>query len=323
MTTTSGPVPIAVLDDYQGVALRFGPWDRLGAGVEVTVFRDHLHDEDALVQRLARFPIVVAMRERTPFPRQVLERLPQLRLLVTTGMANAAFDMAAAKQLGVVVSGTGGVPWPTAELTWALILGLVRHVADEDRLLRAGGWQRTVGTDLSGATLGLIGLGRLGSQVAAIGQAFGMQVIAWSQHLTAQRANALGVDAVSKEDLLRRADVISIHLQLSERTRGLIGAAELDLCQPTAYLVNTSRGPIVDEVALAHALQAGTLAGAGLDVFSVEPLPDDHPLRYAPRTLLTPHLGYVTAGTYDIFFTDAVNDIAAYLAGEPTRVLNG
>jgi len=323
--TTSVPVTplqVAVLDDYQDVASEFGPWDQLPANTEITVFHDHLHDPAALAERLGRFEVIVAMRERTPFPRSLLERLPLLRLLITTGMGNASFDLDAAKELGIVVSGTGGIAGPTAELTWALILGLARHVAEEDRLIRAGGWQGSVGLDLAGATLGLIGLGRLGSQVAGVGQAFGMRVIAWSQNLTEIRAKEVGVEAVGKADLLRHADVISIHLQLSERTRGLIGASDLELLKPTAYLVNTSRGPIVDEVALARALHAGTLAGAALDVYDTEPLPEGHPLRHAPHTLLTPHIGYVTSGTYAIFYTDAVADIAAYLAGEPIRVLN-
>jgi phosphoglycerate dehydrogenase-like enzyme len=315
-------VAVAVLDDYQGVASEFGPWGQLGARVVVTVFRDHLHDEHALVERLVPFDVVVAMRERTPFPGRVLRRLPRLRLLITTGMHNPSIDLSAAKDLGIVVSGTGGVGPPTVELTWALILGLVRHVAEEDRLIRDGGWQGTVGLDLAGSTLGLLGLGYLGSRVAAIGQAFGMRVIAWSQNLREERANRLGVEAVGKEELLRRADVVSVHLQLSDRTRGLITADDLNLLKPTAFVVNTSRGPIVDEMALAAALSAGTLAGAALDVFEIEPLPHDHPLRQAPRTLLTPHIGYVTADNYRIFYHDAVADIAAYLTGEPIRVIN-
>lgn len=313
---------VAVLDDYQGVALGSGPWAQLPAGAAVTCFADHLDDDDALVERLAPYPVVVAMRERTPFPARVLERLPGLRLLVTTGMGNRSIDLDAARDLGIVVSGTAGLESPTAELTWALILGLARHVAEEDTALRAGRWQTTVGTDLEGATLGVVGLGRLGGRVAGIGKAFGMRVLAWSQNLQPARAAAAGVEAVSKEELFADADFLTVHLVLSDRTRGLVSAADLARMKPTAYLVNTSRGPIVDEDALAAALREGRIAGAGLDVFSVEPLPAGHPLRSAPRTLLSPHLGYVTERTYRLFFEDVVADIAAFAAGEPVRVLN-
>ena len=318
----SASIKVAVLDDYQEVSLRYGAWEELGDAVNVTVFSDHVADAEALVDRLVGFSVVVAMRERTAFPRRVFERLPGLRLLVTTGMANAAIDLAAARDHGVVVSGTGGLGPPTAELTWALILGLARHIVAEDRSIREGGWQRTVGSDLAGATLGVVGLGRLGSRVAKIGLAFGMDVIAWSQNLQSETAQARGVRAVSKDELFRTADVITIHLQLSERTRGLITKDDLALLKPTASIVNTSRGPIIDEEALLEALSRGQLAGAGLDVFDVEPLPTDHPLRSAPRTLLTPHIGYVTDGTYRVFYREAIEDIAAFLAGHPVRVLN-
>jgi phosphoglycerate dehydrogenase-like enzyme len=312
---------VAVLDDYQGVALELGPWEELGDAVEVTAFGDHLAGDDELVARLAGFDAVVAMRERTPFTRARLERLPRLRLLVTTGMANASIDLEAARERGVVVCGTGGLASPTAELTWALILGLTRRVCAEDRAIRAGGWQQTIGPELAGRTLGVIGLGRLGARVAAIAQAFEMEVLAWSQNLDPGRAAELGVQAVARDELLRRADVVTIHLRLSERTRGLIGAAELARMRPTAYLVNTSRGPIVDEAALLAALESGTLAGAALDVYDTEPLPTGHPLRTAPNTLLTPHIGYVTTGSYAIYYHDAVQDIAAFLDGEPVRTL--
>jgi phosphoglycerate dehydrogenase-like enzyme len=318
----AAPVKVAVLDDYQDVARHYGPWEELGDAVEVTVFTDHVADEESLVDRIAGFPVVVAMRERTAFPRRVLQRLSDLRLLVTTGMGNAAIDLAAAKDHGVVVTGTGGLGPPTAELTWALILGLARDIVHEDRSIRTGGWQRSVGTDLDGATLGVVGLGRLGSRVASIGLAFGMDVIAWSQNLQSATAQASGVRAVSKEELFRTADVVTVHLQLSERTRGLITKDDLALLKPTATIVNTSRGPIIDEGALLEALSLGKLAGAGLDVFDVEPLPDEHPLRSAPRTLLTPHIGYVTDGTYQLFYREIVEDIAAFLAGHPVRVLN-
>ena len=315
-------VEVAVLDDYQDVARHYGPWEELGDAVDLTVFTDHVADEESLVDRLAGFSVVVAMRERTAFPRRVLQRLSDLRLLVTTGMGNAAIDLVAARDHGVVVTGTGGLGPPTAELTWALILGLARDIVREDRSIRDGGWQLSVGADLAGATLGVVGLGRLGSRVAAIGLAFGMDVIAWSQNLQSATAQAQGVRAVSKEELFRTADVVTVHLQLSERTRGLITKEDLALLKPTATIVNTSRGPIIDEGALLEALSRGKLAGAGLDVFDVEPLPDDHPLRSAPRTLLTPHIGYVTDGTYQLFYREIVEDIAAFLAGHPVRILN-
>jgi phosphoglycerate dehydrogenase-like enzyme len=312
-------VSVAVLDDYQGVALSHGAWEALGASV--TVFRDHVADDGRLVERLAGFEVVVAMRERTPFTRARLSRLPDLRLLVTTGMANASIDLDAARERGVVVCGTGGVASATVELTWALILAVARHVCAEDRRVRAGGWQHTLGFELAGRTLGVVGLGRLGSRVAAIGQAFEMSVLAWSQNLDASRAASLGVEAVSREELFARADVVTVHLRLSDRTRGLVGAGDLARMRSSAILVNTSRGPIVDERALLAALEAGTIAGAGLDVFEVEPLPVGHPLRLAPNTVLTPHIGYVSRGSYEVYYREAVEDIAAWLRGEPVRVL--
>jgi phosphoglycerate dehydrogenase-like enzyme len=321
MTTTA--LRVAVLDDYQNAAREFGSWDELGDAAEVTIYTDHVADAGALAERLAPFDVIVAMRERTRFPRQVLERLPQLRLLVSTGMGTGHIDIEAASELGITVSGTGGRPQPAAELTWALILGLARHVAAEDAGIRTGLWGRTVGADLAGATLGVIGLGNLGRRVATVGQAFGMRVIAWSQNLDPAVAAAAGVEAVGKETLLRGADVVTIHVRLSERTRGLISGADLALLKPTAFLVNTSRGPVVDEAALIDALRAGRIAGAGLDVFDVEPLPADHPLRTAPRTLLTPHIGYVTAGSYQAFYSGAVEAILAFLDGHPIRILNG
>jgi phosphoglycerate dehydrogenase-like enzyme len=311
---------VAILDDYQGVALSLAPWESLGA--EFVVFRDHVADDDALVARLDGFEVVVAMRERTPFPRKRLERLPALRLLVTSGMANASIDMEAARSLGVVVAGTGGLASSTVELTWALILAVARGVCAEDARLRAGGWQHTLGFELAGRTLGVVGLGRLGSRVAAIGQAFEMSVIAWSQNLDAERAASLGVEAVGKQELFSRADVVTIHVRLSDRTRGLVGAAELAAMRPRSILVNTSRGPIVDSAALLAALEARAIAGAGLDVFDVEPLPVSHPLRTAPNTVLTPHLGYVSRGSYEIYYREAVEDIAAWQRGEPVRVIN-
>jgi phosphoglycerate dehydrogenase-like enzyme len=320
MTGTPG-LRVAILDDYQGVALRLADWGSLPAGTDVAVFRDHLAREGEVAARLAGFDAVVAMRERTPFPGSLLARLPRLRLLVTTGMRNASIDLRAAAAQGVTVCGTRGLPYPTAELTWALILALVRHVPAEDRAVREGRWQETLGTGLHGKTLGVLGLGTLGAQVARIGRGFQMEVLAWSQHLTAERAAAAGARLVPRDDLLRQADVVTIHLVLGERTRGLLGARELALLKPTAYLVNTSRGPIVDEAALIDALRRGGLAGAGLDVYDEEPLPADHPLRRLPNTVLTPHLGYVTEETYRVFYADAVEAIRAFLAGQPVRVL--
>ncbi|HLH71181.1 MAG TPA: D-2-hydroxyacid dehydrogenase family protein [Candidatus Dormibacteraeota bacterium] len=316
-------IRVAVLDDYQQVAERMADWTSLPEGTEVIFFHDHLAELDALVARLSDFDVVVAMRERTPFPRTLLSRLQRLRLLVTTGMRNAAIDLEAAAELGITVTGTEGTGTSTAELTWALILALLRHVPEEDAAIRAGGWQHTLGVDLAGRTLGVIGLGRIGRQVAAVGRAFGMEVTAWSQHLTEEAAQAAGVRRLGKLELLAGADVVTVHLVLSDRTRGLIGAAELEAMKPTAYLVNTSRGPIVDEQALISALRSGRIAGAALDVYDIEPLPQDHPLRTTPNTVLTPHLGYVTEAGYRVFYGQAVEDIIAFLAGTPIRVLAG
>jgi phosphoglycerate dehydrogenase-like enzyme len=316
-------VRIAVLDDYQGVAHDAAPWSSLGGGATVEAVREHIAGDDALAARLAGVGVVVAMRERTPFTAARLAALPDLRLLVTTGMANPSIDLAAARERGITVCGTGSLPGTTAELAWGLILALTRHIAAEDRAMRAGRWQHTIGPELAGRTLGLLGLGRLGRRMAAVGRAFAMPVIAWSQNLSAGDAAAAGAEAVGKDELFDRADVLSIHTRLSERTRGLVGAAELARMKRGAVLVNTSRGPIVDEAALLAALRDGTLAGAALDVYDQEPLPPAHPLRSAPNTVLTPHLGYVTTGTYEIFFRDAVEDIAAFLGGAPVRVLGG
>jgi phosphoglycerate dehydrogenase-like enzyme len=310
---------VAVLDDYQQVARHYAPWDELDA--EVTYFHDHIVNDGVLRDLLREFEVIVAMRERTPFTAKRLASLPNLELLVTTGMRNASIDVAAAHERGIVVSGTGGVSAATAELTWALILALARHVPAEDRSVHEGGWQTTVGIDLAGRTLGVAGLGNQGAPVARIGQAFGMRVIAWSQNLTAERAAEHGAEAVTRDQLLAQSDVLTIHLKLSERSRGLIGAGELARMKPTALLVNTSRGPIVDEGALVAALRDGTIGGAALDVFDTEPLPADHPLRSAPNTVLTPHIGYVTESTYEVFYGQAVEDIAAWRDGAPVRVL--
>jgi len=311
-------VKITLLDDYQDVALEVGPWDRFDA--EVVALHEHLLGDD-LVTELAGSDVVVAMRERTPFDRALLDRLPDLRLLVTTGMVNASIDLDAARDRGVLVCGTRSRQAGPAELTWALVLAVTRRVAQEDAAVRAGGWQTTIGPELSGRTLGVLGLGRLGSIVAGYGRAFGMRVLGWSSNLDPGHARELGVEPVALDDLLTRSDVVSVHLKLSVRTRGLLGARELDLIGPQGYLVNTSRGPIVDEAALVEALRTGRIAGAGLDVFDVEPLPADHPLRTVPRAVLTPHLGYVALDAYRVFYVDAVEDITAWLAGEPVRVL--
>ncbi len=315
-------IRVAVLDDYQDVALRMADWSVLGARARVEAFRDHLGDEGAAAARLAPFAAAVAMRERTPFGAALLGRLSELRLLVTTGMANAAIDLEAATRLGIVVSGTPMLPYPTAELTWGLILALARRIPEEHQRLRDGGWQATIGVGLRGKTLGVIGLGRLGTQVAAIGRAFGMTVAAWSQNLTEARAAEAGASWMPKDELLGRADVVTVHLRLSPRTAGLIGANELALMRPTAYLVNTSRGPIVDQEALVDALERGVIAGAALDVYDAEPLPAPHPLRRAPNVVTTPHLGYVTVEGYREAYGGAVDDIRAYLDGAPVRVLN-
>jgi phosphoglycerate dehydrogenase-like enzyme len=312
----------AVLDDYQGVALEMADWAPVLDRVDVRVLHEHISDVDMLVEELRNAEIVVLMRERTPIARAVLQRLPALRLLITTGMRNASIDLVAAAERGVLVCGTGGLATGTPELTWALILNLMRHVTGENARLRAGGWQRTIGTDLAGAQLGLLGLGRIGAQVARVGRAFGMDVWAWSENLTPERAGEVGVRlAASKAELLASSDVVSIHLVLSERTHGLLGADDLAVMRPSAYLVNTSRGPIVDEGALIEALRGGRIAGTGLDVFDVEPLPADHPFRTLPNVLATPHLGYVTGGGYRIFYRDVVEDIAGYLGGAPVRVV--
>lgn len=315
-------IRIAVLDDYQGVAMKMADWSVLPSSTQVQVFADHLKDQEAIAERLGEFEIVVAMRERTPFLRPLLQRLPKLRLLVTTGMRNASIDIEAASELGVTVCGTRGLSYPTAELTWGLILALLRHIPKEDRATRAGEWEVSMGAGLRDKVLGVLGLGNLGSQVANVGRAFGMTVIAWSQNLTAEKASDAGATLVAKDELLTSSDIVSIHLVLSDRTRSLIGARELGLMKSAAYLVNTSRGPIVDEGALVEALETGAISGAGLDVFDEEPLPLDHPLRRLDNTVISPHMGYVTSETYRVFFADAVEDIRAFLDGRPTRVLN-
>jgi phosphoglycerate dehydrogenase-like enzyme len=307
---------IAVLDDYQDVALRVADWSALRGRATVTVFNDHVADPDAVVARLLPFDVVCVMRERTPLTRFILERLPRLRLIASTGTQNASIDLNAARERGVPVVHTGYSSTPTVELTWALILASARHIAPENASLREGGWQRHVGDDLTGRTLGLLGLGHIGGAVARIGKAFAMNVLAWSQNLTAERAGDFGVVRASKEELFREADVVSIHLVLSQRTRGLVGAAELSLMKPTARLVNTSRGPIVVEADLVAALRERKIAGAAIDVFDEEPLPPDHPFRKLPNLLATPHIGFVSRGLYERFYQDTVNNILHWLEGQ-------
>ena len=312
----------AILDDYQNVALSAADWSKVSGDLEIQVFNAHLGATDKVIAALQGFEIVCAMRERTAFPRDVIEKLPQLKLLITTGMRNASIDVAAAKARGVVVCGTPAVGSPTSGIAIGLMLELTPRIGYENARMKAGvPWQTTIGLDLEGLTLGVLGLGKLGARTARIAQAFGMKVIAWSQNLTPEKCQEAGVAYAGKEDLFRQADIVSIHLVLSDRTRGLIGARELGLMKPSAYLVNTSRGPIVDETALVHALGNGTIAGAGLDVFDEEPLPPDHPLRHLSNTVITPHLGYVTEETYRLFYAQAVEDIVAFLAGQPIRVL--
>ncbi|MDQ3790517.1 MAG: D-2-hydroxyacid dehydrogenase family protein [Actinomycetota bacterium] len=314
----------AVLDDYQGVVLSMADWDRLAGRVDVTVFREHLDGEDAVAAALADFDIVVIMRERTPFPASLIERLPKLRLLVTSGMRNASVDLAAAARAGVTVCGTGSSKASTVELTWALILGLVRNVAVENAAFHTGGpWQSTIGTNLAGATLGLIGLGQIGSRMAAVARAFDMNVLAWSQNLTGERASAAGAElAGSLPELMAASDIVSVHVVLSDRTRGLVDADALAHMKPGAYFVNTSRAAVVDQGALLDALRGKRIAGAALDVFTTEPVPADDPLRGLPNLLATPHLGYVTRENYAEYFRDTVEDIEAFLAGAPIRVLS-
>jgi len=308
-------VRIAVLDDYQNVALSLADWSALEERATVTVFNDHLADSDAVIERLQPFDIICVMRERTPMTRATIERLSKLRLIASTGSRNASIDLKAAEERGVKVVHTGYTSTPTIELTWALILASARNLIAENTSLRGGGWQQSVGDDMTGRTLGLLGLGNVGGAVAKIGNAFGMKVIAWSQNLTNERAAEVGAALVSKEELFQEADVVSIHLVLSGRTRGLVGAAELGLMKPTARLINTSRGPIVVEADLVAALKDKTIAGAAIDVFDQEPLPLGHPFRSLPNLLATPHIGYVSRGLYARFYQDTVANISQWLDG--------
>jgi phosphoglycerate dehydrogenase-like enzyme len=310
---------LAILDDYEHTALAMADWSPVARDVEISAFHDHLADETALAARLQPFHVICMMRERTPFPRSLLERLPNLAHLVTSGMRNLSIDLAAAKDRGIAVTGTPILPYPAAEHTWALILALAKRVPADDRSVRAGQWGTALGVGLNGKTLGIVGLGKLGAQVARVGLAFGMRLIAWSPNLTRERCVEVGAELATKETLFRDADFVTIHLQLSARSRGLVAAADLERMKPTAFLINTSRGPIVDETALVAALERGVIAGAGLDVFDIEPLPKAHPLRRLSNTVVTPHQGYVTVENYRSSFAGAVANVRAWLDG---RIVN-
>jgi phosphoglycerate dehydrogenase-like enzyme len=313
----------AVLDDYQNVAMSMGDWSTLARDIKLKVFNEHFRGAENVVKALADFEIICAMRERTPFPRAVIEKLPKLKLLITTGMRNASIDVAAAKERGIAVCGTPTTGNPTSAIAFALMLELARRVGYESARMRAGTlWQSTVGLDLEGLTLGVLGLGKLGTRSAQIAKAFGMKVIAWSQNLAADKCAQAGVGYVAKDELFRQSDFITIHLVLSDRTRGLVGARELALMKASACLINTSRGPIIDEPALIAALREKKIAGAGLDVFDVEPLPLDHPFRTMDNVVITPHLGYVSVQNYRTFYGAIIEDIRAWLDGKPVRVLS-
>jgi phosphoglycerate dehydrogenase-like enzyme len=315
-------VRCAILDDYQNVALSSADWSPIKGDIDITVFNAHLGGRDEVITALQDFGIIVAMRERTGFPKEVIDALPKLKLLISTGMRNASIDTEAAKVRGVVVSGTGAFGSPTSGIAIGLMLELARHIGYENARLHAGAtWQTTIGPELEGLTLGVLGLGKLGQRTANIAKAFGMKVIAWSQNLTAEKCAEAGVGYVSKDDLFRQSDFISIHVVLSQRSRGLVGAKEIGLMKPTAYLINTSRGPIIDEAAMLAALRDKKIAGAGLDVFDVEPLPLDHPLRKMDNVVITPHLGYVSTQNYKHYFTGVVEDIRGFLDGKPVRVM--
>ncbi len=315
-------VRCAILDDYQNVVLKVADWSKVKGDVDIKVFNDHLGGPDKVIAALKGFAIVVAMRERTAFPRQVIDALPDLKLLITTGARNASIDIDAAKARGITVCGTGSFGHPTSAIAIGLMLELTRHIGYENARLHAGAaWQTTIGPDLEGLTLGVLGLGKLGSRTATIAKVFGMKVIAWSQNLTPEKCQEAGVGYVAKDDLFRQSDFITIHVVLSARSRGLIGAKELGLMKPSAFLINTSRGPIVDEAALLSALRDNKIAGAGLDVFDVEPLPLTHPLRKMDNVVITPHLGYVSEQNYRAYFAGVVEDIRGFLDGKPVRVL--
>jgi D-3-phosphoglycerate dehydrogenase len=319
---TKPPIKAAILDDYQNVAMTVADWSPVKHDVELAVHTESLGAPNRVIAALKDCAVVCLMRERTPFGADVINALPNLKLIVTSGMRNAAIDVAAAAQRGIVVCGTESLGHPTAELTFGLMLELTRRIGYEHARLKAGAkWQSTLGIDLNGKTLGIIGLGKLGSRVARIGHALDMTVIAWSQNLTAEKAKAGGATLVSKQDLLRQSDFVTVHVQLSPRTQGLIGAAELALMKPTAYFINTSRGPVADEKALEAALRGKKIAGAAVDVYDVEPLAADHPFRKLDNIVITPHLGYVTAKNYKRFYGQMAENIRAWLDGKPMRVM--
>jgi len=316
------PINIAILDDYQNVALKMADWSRLQSRARITVFNDHISDPGALIERLKPFEVLSVVRERTPLPRSIIEQLPNLKLIASNARRNASVDVAAAKERGIVVCATGYSSTATVELTWALIHALLRNLPAEHVSVRSGGWQLSVGDDLYGKTLGIVGLGNIGSRVAKVAQAFGMSVIAWSQNLTREKAEENGgARLVTKEALFRGADIVTVHLVLSERTVGIIAVTELKLMKPTAYLINTSRGPLITESALITALRDRKIAGAGLDVYDIEPLPPDHPFRWIENVITTPHIGYVTKRTYQTFYGHTVENILAWIEGQPIRVM--
>jgi phosphoglycerate dehydrogenase-like enzyme len=309
----SDKIKIAVLDDYQDAALTMADWGPLNSRTEIAVFNDHLADDDAVIERLLPYQVVCVMRERTPLNRQRLKKLPNLKLIISTGKRNASIDIKAAEEFGITIKPTGYVMTGAPELTWALIMAIARHIPLESNNIKSGGWQTTIGTDLTGKTIGIIGLGNIGSKIAAYAKVFDMNVIAWSQNLTEEKAAEAGAKLVSKETLLREADFVTIHLILSDRSKGTIKKEDLELMKPTAYYINTSRGPLVDENALVEVLQQKKIAGAAIDVFDTEPLPASHPFRKLSNVLATPHIGYVTQETYRVFYEDTVKAITEWM----------
>ncbi len=310
----NSPVKIAVLDDYQQVAFKFADWSAITAKAEVKVFTDHTVDEKTVIERLLPFNVVCVMRERTPLNRSILSQLPNLKLIVTTGMRNASIDIKAVEEFGITLKYTGYLESGAPEMTWALIMAIARHIPKESNNFKSGGWQTTIGGDFKGKTMGILGMGRVGSKIAAYAKAFDMNVIAWSPNLTAEKAAESGAQLVSKEELFKQADFVSIHMVLSDRSRGIVGKEDLSLIKPTAYFINTSRGPLVDEIALIEILQQHKIAGAAIDVFNTEPLPVDHPFRKLDNLLATSHVGYVTENTYKLFYTDTVKAVEEWLA---------
>ena len=310
----NSPVKIAVLDDYQQVAFKFADWSAIKAKAEIKVFTDHIADEKTVVERLLPFNVVCVMRERTPLNRNILSQLPNLKLIVTTGMRNASIDIKAVEEFGITLKYTGYLESGAPEMTWALIMGIARHIPQESNNFKSGGWQTTIGGDFKGKTMGILGMGRVGSKIAAYAKAFDMNIIAWSPNLTAEKAAESGAQLVSKEELFKQADFVTIHMVLSDRSRGIVGKEDLSLMKPTAYFINTSRGPLVNEAALIETLQQHKIAGAAIDVFNTEPLPADHPFRKMDNLLATSHVGYVTENTYKLFYTDTVKAVEEWLA---------